>query len=203
MCDLQKFRNVPGFFDRTPLVGQRSQVIYFNHIRAQPIGREKNARVPFRSSSRCTYIYIKKKNISFLFHCYEQTGRNTNVQSELIDMQVSNAALTNTRVTMVFNNATNCDRLSAASLDSCANARLSTSKSTNARLIAGELELVSFCEINCRFLPACQPHCPATRVQKPVPAMQHLAKKKTYHRVMLCNFCNYCIVYFYFCTVDQ
>lgn len=108
----------------------------------------------------------KKKNNQFSFRCHEQAGKNTNVQGELINMQVSNTALTNTRVTMVFNNATNCGRLSAASLDSCANATLSTRKSTNAQLIAGQLELVSICEINCRFLPACQPHYPANPCAK-------------------------------------
>lgn len=39
-------------------------------------------------------------------------------------MHVANPVLTNTCVTMAFNNATKCGRLSAASPDSCANTRL-------------------------------------------------------------------------------
>lgn len=68
-------------------------------------------------------------------------------------MHVANTVLTDTCATMAFNNATKCGRLSAASLDSCANTRLNTRKIRKARLIAGQLELVCVCDI--RFLLAC------------------------------------------------
>lgn len=111
-------------------------------------------RFPFRSSSRCGH----KKPISFLSVATseQKKKRHTDAQGELIDMHVADTVLTTTCVTMAFNNATNCGRLSAASLDSCANTRQNTRKSANAQLIAGQPGLASVSDVRgvaSRLLP--------------------------------------------------